>query len=49
MKEAAGFRNVLAHRYGQDIDDSLVYRSRQQDLQWFPRYLGDVHQYLEAA
>lgn len=49
MQEAAGFRNVLAHRYGHEIEDSLVYRSLQQDLQWFPRFLGDVRQYLEAS
>lgn len=42
MREAAGFRNVLAQQYGDDIDDSLVYRSLQLDLQWLPTFLRDV-------
>lgn len=47
MKDAAGFRNVLAHNYGQDIDDELVYQSLQTDLDWFPTFLRDVREYLE--
>lgn len=49
MEEAAGFRNVLAHRYGHDIDDSLVYRSLQNDLHWFPSYLREIRTYLVDA
>lgn len=46
MTEAAGFRNVLAHNYGEDIDDEQVYRSLQTDLDWFPTFLRDVRDYL---
>jgi uncharacterized protein YutE (UPF0331/DUF86 family) len=48
MQEAVGFRNVLAHRYGDKIDDSLVYRSLQSDLHWFMRFLRDVRAFLES-
>lgn len=47
MKQAAGFRNVLAHTYGDDIDDELVYRSLQTDLDWFPTFLRDVRTFLD--
>jgi uncharacterized protein YutE (UPF0331/DUF86 family) len=46
MAEAAGFRNVLAHNYGDDIDDEQVYHSLQTDLDWFPTFLRDVREYL---
>jgi uncharacterized protein YutE (UPF0331/DUF86 family) len=46
MKEAARFRTVLAHNYGEDIDDELVYRSLQVDLDWFPTFLRDVREYI---
>lgn len=46
MKKAAGFRNVLAHNYGEDIDDELVYHSLQTDLDWFPAFLRDVRSFL---
>lgn len=47
MKEAAGFPNVLAHTYGDDVDDELIYRSLQTDLEWFPTFLRDVRTYLD--
>lgn len=47
MKQAAGFRNVLAHTYGDDIDDELVYRSLQTELDWFPTFLRDVRTFLD--
>jgi uncharacterized protein YutE (UPF0331/DUF86 family) len=46
MAEAAGFRNVLAHNYGQDIDDALVYQHLQRDLTWFPTFLEAVEEHL---
>jgi len=47
MKEAAGFRNVLAHNYGEDIDDELVYLTLQSDLDWFPTFLREVREFLD--
>jgi uncharacterized protein YutE (UPF0331/DUF86 family) len=49
MQEAAGFRNVLAHTYGHDIDDKRVYWHLQNDLRWFPVYLGAVRATLDTA
>lgn len=49
MKEAAGFRNVLAHQYGQDIDDAQVYLSLQEDLGWFTAYLREVREQLTVG
>jgi uncharacterized protein YutE (UPF0331/DUF86 family) len=48
MQAAAGFRNVLAHNYGHDIDDELVYMHLQENIHWFPRFLGEIREYLEA-
>jgi len=49
MKEAAGFRTVLAHQYGGDIDDASVYRSLQTDLDWFPSFFRDVRHYVASS
>lgn len=48
MASATGFRNVLAHRYGPDVDDELVYESLQ-DLDRFHRYLTAVRDHLSAC
>ncbi len=42
MQDAAGFRNVLTHNYGQQIDDKQVYWHLQEDLHWFPAFLREV-------
>lgn len=41
MEEAVGFRNVLAHRYG-EVDHDIVYDVLHEDLQWFDRYQREV-------
>ena len=46
MEEAAGFRNVLSHRYGPDIDDGRVYQNLQDELSWFIRFLREIREYL---
>ena len=48
MQKAAGFRNVLAHNYGHDIDDGTVYMHLQEDLQWFPTFLHEVREFLDT-
>ncbi|GAB3690564.1 DUF86 domain-containing protein [Salinarchaeum chitinilyticum] len=37
LKEAIGFRNVLAHRYG-EVDHDLVFDVLHEDLHWFERF-----------
>ena len=46
MQQAAGFRNVLAHRYGDEVDDGLVYEHLQSELEWVVRFLREVRDYL---
>jgi uncharacterized protein YutE (UPF0331/DUF86 family) len=41
LKEAVGFRNVLAHRYG-DIDHEVVYTVLHEDIHWFERFQTEV-------
>ena len=47
MQNAAGFRNILTHNYGNDIDDAVVYHHLQNELEWFIHYLREVRAYLE--
>lgn len=41
LGEAVGFRNHLAHRYG-DIDHDLVYDVLQNDLKWLDRFQQEI-------
>jgi len=47
MHRAAGFRNVLVHRYGDEIDDEQVYQHLQTQLSWIVRYLREVREFLD--
>ena len=49
MQKAAGFRNVLAHNDGHDIDDAVVYRHLQNELEWFVTFLREIRESLETA
>lgn len=46
MVRAAKFRNVIAHQYGDDIDDGDVFRTLNEDLDVFSAYLADVRAVL---
>lgn len=46
MARAAGLRNVLAHRYGTEIDDTDVFNSLQNDLPVFREFLAAVRDEL---
>ena len=46
MAEAAGFRNVLAHKYGMGIDDEDVYNVLKHELPLFEEYLTEIRAYL---
>lgn len=41
LAEAVGFRNHLAHRYG-DVDHDLVYDVLQEDLEWIDRFQQEI-------
>lgn len=45
MEEAVGFRNILAHRYG-DIDHKIVY-TVLNDLRWFERFQQELAQWFQ--
>ena len=47
MAEAAGFRNILAHQYGSEIDDRDVYNVLQHDLDVFSTYLQQIRAALD--
>jgi uncharacterized protein YutE (UPF0331/DUF86 family) len=46
LEEAVGFRNVLAHRYG-DVDHEIVYETLHDDLHWFKRFQQEVAQWFQ--
>jgi uncharacterized protein YutE (UPF0331/DUF86 family) len=48
MEEATGFRNILAHRYG-DIDHEVVYDVLHNDLHWFERYQQELAQWIQRS
>lgn len=45
LAEAAGFRNFLAHRYG-EVDHDIVYDVLHDDLHWFERFQREVAVWL---
>lgn len=47
MADAAGFRNVLAHRYGADIDDETVFDVLHDGLDVYTRYLAEIRDDLD--
>ncbi|WP_458209169.1 type VII toxin-antitoxin system HepT family RNase toxin [Haladaptatus sp. NG-SE-30] len=46
LEEAVGFRNILAHRYG-DVDQEVVFDVLQDDLQWFERFQQELAQWFQ--
>lgn len=46
LTEAVGFRNVLAHRYG-EIDHDIVYDVLHAELHWFEEFQQEVAQWLK--
>jgi len=47
LTEAVGFRNVLAHRYG-DVNHDVVYDALHNDLRWFEQFQTELAQWLQA-
>lgn len=48
LGQSAGFRNLLAHQYGSNIDDAIVYDVLQNDLWMFRNYVSDVRDAIAA-
>jgi uncharacterized protein YutE (UPF0331/DUF86 family) len=46
MEEAVGFRNILAHRYG-DVDQEVVFDVLQDDIQWFEQFQQELAQWFQ--
>lgn len=46
LEEAVGFRNILAHRYG-DVNHEVVYEVLHTDLRWFERFQQEVAQWFQ--
>ncbi|WP_135827121.1 type VII toxin-antitoxin system HepT family RNase toxin [Halorussus ruber] len=46
LEEAVGFRNILAHRYG-DVDHDIVYDVLHDDLQWFTCFQQELAQWFQ--
>lgn len=49
MAQAAGFRNILSHRYGNEINDRDVYNALQEELPVFRAYLEAVRAFLDRS
>lgn len=47
MAQSAGFRNVLTHQYGNEVDDRDVYNVRQHDLPVLREFLVQVRETLD--
>jgi len=46
VEEAVGFRNVLAHRYG-NVDHDAVYQTLHDDLVWFDQFQQEVARWFQ--
>lgn len=49
LRDAVGFRDVLAHSYGPVIDEDAVYDAMQTKLGRYVEFVGAVEAYLAAA
>jgi len=45
MEEAVGFRNILAHRYG-DLNHDVVYDVLHNELHWFDQFQQEIAQWF---
>ncbi|WP_287128902.1 type VII toxin-antitoxin system HepT family RNase toxin [Candidatus Cyanaurora vandensis] len=46
LAPSSGLRNRLVHRYD-EIDPEIVFRAVAKTLQYYPRYVQQINQYLE--
>lgn len=47
MAEAAGFRNILTHKYGDNINNRDVFNFLQNEISVFHEYLTQIREYLD--
>lgn len=48
LEEAVGFRNILAHRYG-DVDHEIVYDVLHDDLTWFEQFQQQLARWFQQS
>ncbi len=48
LREAVGFRDVLAHTYGPIVNDDLVYDALQNGLERYVEFVAAVDDYLSG-
>lgn len=49
LREAVGFRDVLAHTYGPVVNDHVVYDALQNSLDRYVRFVTAVQAYLDEV
>lgn len=49
LREAVGFRDVLAHSYGPIVNDDLVYDALQNSLDRYVHFVESIHRYLSES
>ena len=49
MAQAARFRNVLSHTYGQIIDHDVVYNALQEDLERYRAFVVETRDHLDSV
>jgi len=49
LREAVGFRDVLAHAYGPVVNDDIVYDALQNSLDRYVEFVEAIHRYMESA
>ena len=49
LREAVGFRDVLAHSYGPIVNDRIVYEALQDDLERYREFVDAVDEYLPCS
>jgi uncharacterized protein YutE (UPF0331/DUF86 family) len=48
LEEAAGSRNILAHRYG-NVDHDIVYDVLHDDLRWFEQFQRELAEWFRQT
>ncbi|WP_435195808.1 type VII toxin-antitoxin system HepT family RNase toxin [Natronomonas sp. EA1] len=46
LEEAVGFRNILAHRYG-NVNHGIVHGVLHEDLHWFEQFQQEIAQWFQ--
>lgn len=49
LRDAIGFRDVLAHSYGPIVNDDIVYDALQHSLERYVLFVESIAEYLDAT